>query len=169
MGRILREECPDASITLSSELIPVIFEFERTSTAVVNAYLEPIVRRYMDQLSKEFRDERYGGEILVMQSSGGVTTPEGAGRNAARTIMSGPAAGVIAAKALGQLAGVRNIISLDMGGTSADIATIFEGGDPLDRGVEDRFRHSRGVSLDRSHHHPAPVAAPSPGSTKEVC
>ena len=127
MGRILREECPDASITLSSELIPVIFEFERTSTAVVNAYLEPIVRRYMDQLSKEFRDKRYGGEILVMQSSGGVTTPEGAGRNAARTIMSGPAAGVIAAKALGQLAGVRNIISLDMGGTSADIATIFEG------------------------------------------
>ena len=127
MGRILREECPDASITLSSELIPVIFEFERTSTAVVNAYLEPIVRRYMDQLSKELRDERYGGEILVMQSSGGVTTPEGAGRNAARTIMSGPAAGVIAAKALGELAGVRNIISLDMGGTSADIATIFEG------------------------------------------
>ncbi len=127
MGRILREECPDASITLSSELIPVIFEFERTSTAVVNAYLEPIVRRYMDQLSKEFRDERYGGEILVMQSSGGVTTPEGAGRNAARTIMSGPAAGAIAAKALGQLAGVRNIISLDMGGTSADIATIFKG------------------------------------------
>ena len=127
MGRILREECPDASITLSSELIPVIFEFERTSTAVVNAYLEPIVRHYMDQLSKDFRDERYGGEILVMQSSGGVTTPEGAGRNAARTIMSGPAAGVIAAKALGELAGVRNIISLDMGGTSADIATIFGG------------------------------------------
>ena len=127
MGRILREECPDASITLSSELIPVIFEFERTSTAVVNAYLEPIVRRYMDQLSREFRDKRYGGEILVMQSSGGVTTPEGAGRNAARTIMSGPAAGVIAAKALGELAGGRNIISLDMGGTSADIATIFEG------------------------------------------
>ena len=127
MGRILREECPDASITLSSELIPVIFEFERTSTAVVNAYLEPIVRHYMDQLSKDFRGERYGGEILVMQSSGGVTTPEGAGRNAARTIMSGPAAGVIAAKALGELAGVRNIISLDMGGTSADIATIFEG------------------------------------------
>ena len=127
MGRILREECPDASITLSSELIPVIFEFERTSTAVVNAYLEPIVRRYMDQLSREFHDKHYGGEILVMQSSGGVTTPEGAGRNAARTIMSGPAAGVIAAKALGQLASVRNIISLDMGGTSADIATIFEG------------------------------------------
>ncbi len=127
MGRILREECPDASITLSSELIPVIFEFERTSTTVVNAYLEPIVRRYMDQLSKNFRDERYGGEILVMQSSGGVTMPEDAGRNAARTIMSGPAAGVIAAKALGAFAGVRNIISLDMGGTSADIATIFEG------------------------------------------
>jgi len=127
MARILREECPDASVTLSSELIPVILEFERTSTAVVNAYLEPIVRRYMEQLSGDFRDEHYGGEILVMQSSGGVTTPEGAGRNAARTIMSGPAAGVIAAKALGELAGVRNIISLDMGGTSADIATIFQG------------------------------------------
>ncbi len=127
MARILREECPDASITLSSELIPVILEFERTSTAVVNAYLEPIVRRYMDQLTKGFHDERYAGEILVMQSSGGVTTPEGAGRNAARTIMSGPAAGVIAAKALGEFAGVRNLISLDMGGTSADIATIFEG------------------------------------------
>ena len=127
MAQILREECPGASITLSSELIPVIFEFERTSTAVVNAYLEPIVRRYMDQLTKGFHDERYAGEILVMQSSGGVTTPEGAGRNAARTIMSGPAAGVIAAKALGEFAGVRNLISLDMGGTSADIATIFEG------------------------------------------
>ena len=127
MARILLEECPGASITLSSELIPVILEFERTSTAVVNAYLEPIVRRYMDRLSKAFRDEHYSGEILVMQSSGGVATPEGAGRNAARTIMSGPAAGVIAAKALGELAGVRNIISLDMGGTSADIATIYDG------------------------------------------
>ena len=127
MARILRDECPDASITLSSELIPVILEFERTSTAVVNAYLEPIVRRYMDRLSEDFLEERYGGEILVMQSSGGVTTPDGAGRNAARTIMSGPAAGVIAARALGELAGARNIISLDMGGTSADIATIYQG------------------------------------------
>ena len=127
VARILREECPDASITLSSELIPVILEFERTSTTAVNAYLEPVVRRYMEQLSKGFHDERYGGEILVMQSSGGVITPEGAGRNAARTIMSGPAAGVIAAKALGELAGFHNIISLDMGGTSADIATIFKG------------------------------------------
>ena len=63
VARILREECPDASITLSSELIPVILEFERTSTTAVNAYLEPVVRRYMEQLSKGFHDERYGGEI----------------------------------------------------------------------------------------------------------
>ena len=127
MASILKEECPKAAITLSSELIPVILEFERTSTTAVNAYLEPIVRGYMTRLSEDFQAEGYGGQILVMQSSGGVTSPEGAGSNAARTIMSGPAAGVIAAKAIGEFADVRNLISLDMGGTSADIATIYEG------------------------------------------
>ena len=127
MARILREECPDAFITLSSEIIPVILEFERTSTAVVNAYVEPIVRRYMKNLGDDFRAEGYTGEILVMQSSGGVTTAEGAGRGAARTIMSGPAAGVIAAQALGAEIGLGHLISFDMGGTSADIATIHGG------------------------------------------
>lgn len=127
MARILREECPDVFITLSSEIIPVILEFERTSTAVVNAYVEPIVRRYMKNLGDDFRGQGYAGEILVMQSSGGVTTAEGAGRGAARTIMSGPAAGVIAAQALGAEIGLGDLISFDMGGTSADIATIHGG------------------------------------------
>ena len=127
MARILHEECPGVFITLSSEIIPVILEFERTSTAVVNAYVEPIVRRYMKDLSDDFRSEGYAGEILVMQSSGGVTTAEGAGRGAARTIMSGPAAGVIAVQALAAQIGVVDLISFDMGGTSADIATIHAG------------------------------------------
>ena len=127
MAEILKEECPNVDVTLSSELIPVILEFERTSTTAVNAYLGPIVRRYMNQLSEDFQTEGYGGQILIMQSSGGVTSPEGAGRNAARTINSGPAAGVIVAKAIGEFADVRNLISFDMGGTSADIATVYEG------------------------------------------
>ncbi len=127
MARILREECPDAYVTLSSEIIPVILEFERTSTAVVNAYVEPIVRRYMKDLGDDFRSEGYDGEILVMQSSGGVTTAEGAGEGAARTIMSGPAAGVIAVQALGKEIGIGDLIGFDMGGTSADIATIHDG------------------------------------------
>jgi N-methylhydantoinase A len=127
MARILGEECPDAFITVSSDLIPVILEFERTSTAVVNAYVEPIVRRYMKNLSEDFETQKYTGEILIMQSSGGVTTAEGASRSAARTIMSGPAAGVIAAQALGERIGQGDLISFDMGGTSADIATIHRG------------------------------------------
>jgi len=127
MARILREECPHACITLSSEIIPVILEFERTSTAVVNAYVEPIVRRYMHDLREDLRAQGYRGELLVMQSSGGVTTAEGAGREAARTIMSGPAAGVIAAQAVGAQIGIGDLISFDMGGTSADIATIHAG------------------------------------------
>jgi N-methylhydantoinase A len=127
MAQVLREECPGVFLTVSSDLVPVILEFERTSTAVVNAYVEPIVRRYMDGLTKTFRTRGYQGEILIMQSSGGVITSEDAGRNAARTIMSGPAAGVIAAKALGELVGTRNMISCDLGGTSADIATIHNG------------------------------------------
>lgn len=127
MARILREECPGVFITLSSDIIPVILEFERTSTTVVNAYVEPIVRRYMKNLRDDFQSEGYEGEILVMQSSGGVTTAEGAGEGAARTIMSGPAAGVIAVQTLGEEIGIEDLIGFDMGGTSADIATIHGG------------------------------------------
>lgn len=127
MAEILREECPGAFISLSSQLIPVIYEFERTSTTVVNAYLEPIVRNYMGDLEAEFRSQGYRGEMLIMLSSGGTATPEGAAQTAARTIMSGPAAGVVAAKNIGELIGENNLISFDMGGTSADIATIYRG------------------------------------------
>lgn len=127
MGEILREENPSWFITLSADLAPVIREFERTATTVVNAYVGPIMANYLSALEQECRKIGYRGDVLVMHSSGGVMTASTAASNAAHTVKSGPAAGVVAAAAIGQLVGEENVLSFDMGGTSTDISVIHRG------------------------------------------
>ena len=120
---ILSEELPGVYLTASHELAPRLGEYERTATAVINAYLGPLVREYTDQLGRKLDKNR----LFLLDSSGGVMTPIEAGRAPVRLLLSGPSGGVTAARYMGNLCGHDNIISFDMGGTSTDVAVIAAG------------------------------------------
>ena len=124
----LREAFPNGLyVTCSSDILPEIREYERTSTAVVNAYIGPVVQRYMETLLDRLRDLGVDCPVRIMQSSGGVMSVEAAGRKPACMVESGPAAGVMACARLARGAELDNLISFDMGGTTAKAAMV-EGG-----------------------------------------
>ena len=118
---------PNAHVTAATEILPEIREFERLSTATLNAYLQPVVSAYLDRLGRELAALGFQGEVLIVQSNGGVMALDFARRFPVRTALSGPAAGVIAARAIAAAAGLDNIITCDMGGTSFDVALIAGG------------------------------------------
>lgn len=121
-------------ICTSSEVLPEIREFERTSTTVANAYLGPTVSSYLKELESETRGREAGklsGEFLVSHSGGGLMTAASASELPARICQSGPAAGVMGARVIAGRLGRDHAISLDMGGTSADVAAIIDGAVPL--------------------------------------
>jgi N-methylhydantoinase A len=128
-GEAVLERLPYAEITLSSEIDPEYREYERTSTTVVNALLVPLVRRYLEQLEREVRKLGVDAPVYVMQSNGGMASIDVASTRPATIIESGPAAGVIGAAFLGRELGIANILSFDMGGTTAKAGTVF-GGEP---------------------------------------
>ncbi|OFV94861.1 MAG: hypothetical protein A3H28_04730 [Acidobacteria bacterium RIFCSPLOWO2_02_FULL_61_28] len=124
-------------VSISHEILPEFREYERLSTVVLNAYLVPRVGRYLDRLRQEARrsfrapqnaagakDTRGAAQVFVMQSSGGITTAERAAREPVRTILSGPAGGVVSARWLADQLGIRRAISFDMGGTSTDVCLL---------------------------------------------
>lgn len=123
----IRREFPDLPVCVSSDVLPEWREFERTSTTVVNAYLTPILSRYLDQLEKEMSQDGYTNAIFVMLSNGGLTTADVAREIPAYTLASGPAGGVVAEKSVSLLYGEPNVVGLDMGGTSADVSLISDG------------------------------------------
>ncbi|MCZ6874265.1 MAG: hydantoinase/oxoprolinase family protein [bacterium] len=118
---------PNPYIVLGSEVLPEFREFERTSTAAASAYVQPLIDRYLRSLSEQLQAKGYQRDILLIQSNGGVMSLEVSRRFSVNTILSGPAAGVIAAKAIAEHAGYRNVITCDMGGTSLDIALVAAG------------------------------------------
>lgn len=123
----LRRRLPDAHVVASHELAPEFREYERASTTVADAYLGPVVSRYLGAL----RDAAVASglpEPLIMRSSGGVTTPADAAAHPATILVSGPAAGVVGAARVAALAGIENAIAFDMGGTSTDVCLIVGGG-----------------------------------------
>ena len=124
---ILEASIPDVSITISSEIIPEIFEFERESTTVANAVLSPVVSRYMDDLAHQLKDRGFRQEVLVLHSGGGVLTAKTVGRYAARIAASGLAGGAVAMSHIAKLCGFDNAMGLDMGGTSTDISLMWQG------------------------------------------
>jgi N-methylhydantoinase A len=124
---IVLERAPGVLLTLSSEILPEVREFERTSTAVTNAYVMPVMSRYLGTLETELRRLGVRAPILVMQSNGGVMTAASGRRRPVHVIESGPAAGVIATAELARRIGRPNAISIDMGGTTAK-AAVIEGG-----------------------------------------
>jgi N-methylhydantoinase A len=124
---ICQEMFPDAAVSISSEIAPEFREFERTSTTVINAYLAPVVERYLDNLEGQLL-KRYGDvDLRIMQASGGCMTTEMAKHRAVNIVNSGPAGGALAAAYVGRLTGDEQIISVDMGGTSFDVGVIDHG------------------------------------------
>ena len=126
---IALEECPGISISLSHEVMPSAPEFERTSTTLVNAYVAPKIERYLGRLVERLRVAGYGHELLVMQSNGGIMTPEYITRRPVTVLSSGPTGGVIAACNVADAAKVHDFVCADMGGTSYDVCLI-RGGQP---------------------------------------
>jgi N-methylhydantoinase A len=126
---IIAETYPEAMVSLSSDVLPTFREFERSMATLLNAYVMPKVSRYVARLEDRMAQDKVEGRLLLMKSSGGVTGVETIRNQPVQTALSGPAAGVIGAGLVGQLAGENRLISFDVGGTSADIA-LLNGGQP---------------------------------------
>ena len=125
LGEELAELADDISI--SSDVLRLHREYERTSTTVLNAYLTPKMRGYFQRLHRDVQASAGAGQLQVMQSTGGLVRPERAARLPILTLLSGPAGGAIAAAELGKLVGAPGLLALDMGGTSTDVTAIVSG------------------------------------------
>ena len=130
VGERLRAALPDVYVCLSSEVLPEMLEYERTSTTVVNAYVGPLIGRYLAVLQSRLASEGVRAPLLVMQSNGGLVSASVAAQRAVTIIESGPAAGVVAAQQLARECGASELITLDMGGTTTK-ASIVEHGEIL--------------------------------------
>ena len=124
---VVREMWPNPYVTVASEVLPEIREFERCSTATLNAALQPVVGSYLARLEDDLRHEGFSGELLIVQSNGGVMSRATACDVPVRTALSGPAAGVIACAAVARASGFPNVITGDMGGTSFDVSLVAGG------------------------------------------
>ncbi|MCC2611736.1 hydantoinase/oxoprolinase family protein [Neorhizobium sp. Rsf11] len=126
-AEILREELPNLAVTTSTDVLPVVREFERTLTTVLNATVMPGVTTYVGRLEKRLTDEKVAAPLLLMQSNGGVAGAATIRQAPALTALSGPAAGVVGARSVAAACGIKDIITVDIGGTSADICLIKDG------------------------------------------
>ena len=129
MAEVLAAERPEAVVTLSHTLSREYREYERTSTAVTDAYIKPAMRGYLDDLESRLRGGGFGGHFLLTRSGGGAMTAAYTKESPVHSVLSGPAGGVIGAAHLSRLIGQPNLITLDMGGTSLD-ASVIAGGQP---------------------------------------
>lgn len=126
-AKILRAVWPNEHVSVATEILPEIREFERCSTATLNAYLQPPVANYLARLEDRIAEQKAESEILIVQSNGGVMSVESAKSLPIKTALSGPAAGVVAARQIASAAGFDNIITGDMGGTSFDVSLVADG------------------------------------------
>ncbi len=127
LAALIADEAPGLAVCLSSEILPEVGEFERTSTTVINAYLQPVVGRYLDHLQAGLAQRGVAVPVLVMQSNGGVMSARAAVQRPMHIVESGAAAGVVAAQHLTAALEVPNVITLDMGGTTAKAAILEDG------------------------------------------
>ena len=123
----LGKELPGISVSRSSDVLPQIKEYERVSTTIVNAYVEPIVRRYLTSLEQRLAEAGLKGSLFVVLSHGGMAPVEEASRLAAGTVLSGPAGGMSGGRRCADLLGIPDLVPFDMGGTSTDISLISDG------------------------------------------
>ena len=126
--KLMAEEFPEASLSLSCEVLPQIREFYRMSTTVINAYIAPVMSAYLNRLDTRLREMWVDTpQLYIMQSNGGVSTFKTSARKPVATVLSGPAGGVISSLGVSGKVGIDNIITFDMGGTSCDVALIHQG------------------------------------------
>ncbi len=148
---ILAEQLPDIPISLSSEVSPEMREWERFSTTVANAYVQPLMARYLRELANGLNGIGVSGQVYLMLSGGGLTTIDTACRFPIRLVESGPAGGAIFAATIARQCGIANVLSFDMGGTTAKICLIDDGRPQTARAFEiarvGRFRKGSGLPL----------------------
>jgi N-methylhydantoinase A len=133
VAEILRQELPDVSVMLSSDVVPLYREYERTNTVVISAYVLPVLQRYLLQLEQALKDRGIGVPLWIMQSNGGLASVQEILRRPIAAQFSGPAAGVLGAVAIAQEAGERNLVALDIGGTSTDVTVVVDGNPEIQR------------------------------------
>ena len=146
---VVNGEAPDLRVSLSSEVVPEIGEFERASTTIANVYVQPLVESYLVELRRRLEEMGFVGQLFVMLSSGGVATLDTCVEFPVRLLESGPAAGALAAASVGTAMGRNSLLSFDMGGTTAKLSVV-DGGEPLvthDFEVDRRYRFKKGSGL----------------------
>ena len=126
-GEIVRAAHPDALVSVSADVLPVFREYERSMTTILNVHVMPAVSTYVARLEERLAESKIAAPLLLMKSSGGVTGAARARRVPVETVLSGPAAGAVGAAFIGAAAGFRDLIGIDIGGTSADITLIADG------------------------------------------
>ena len=126
-AEIVRTAHPDAVVSISADVLPVFREYERSMTTILNVHVMPAVSIYVARLESRLAERKIGAPLLLMESSGGVTGAERARHVPVETVLSGPAAGAVGAAFIGAAAGLRDLIGIDIGGTSADISLIANG------------------------------------------
>jgi N-methylhydantoinase A len=127
VGRLLAEHAPELAVSLSSDVLPQIKEYERVSTTTANAYVKPVVAEYLRRITEGLGERGFGGDFYVMQSGGGVVATGVAQEFPIKILESGPAGGVAAARWWGDLIGIRDLLCFDMGGTTAKLSTVVRG------------------------------------------
>ncbi|MDB5383095.1 MAG: methylhydantoinase [Rhodospirillales bacterium] len=150
-GAVIRALYPDLPLSLSAEVAPEIREYERSSTACANAYVQPLMARYLDKVEASLGAMGFTGRLYIMLSGGGITTVREAKAFPIRLIESGPAAGAMAASFIGRLAGLDKVVSFDMGGTTAKMCLVedYEPNHKFDfeAGRVRRFQKGSGLPL----------------------
>jgi N-methylhydantoinase A len=141
--RILSDALPDVHVSVSCEVCPEIRDYERACTTHLNAYLQPPVDLYLRRLDAALQQRRASAPLQIMQSYGGVTSADESARKPVNLLLSGPAGGVIGSAFWGNLTGYSNVISFDMGGTSADISLIAEGTPSLSTPITSTATHCK--------------------------
>ncbi len=124
IGQLAAEELPGVAVSLSSDVLPELREYERTITTVANAYVQPQVNKYMRHLEAQLTDAGVKGKLFILKSDGGLISARTAGDNPVSVMMSGPAGGVIGAAWVAEQAGYKDFLTFDMGGTSTDVALV---------------------------------------------
>lgn len=147
VAEIVAEELPGVQISRSHEVLPRSPEYDRTSTTVVNAYIAPRVTSYLESLVTRLKEAGYKNQLMVMQASGGVMTKEYIEGSPIRVLASGPAGGVIGSAHVGVAKGYANLLCVDMGGTSYDIALVLNGAAPAEAGWNMHHRYLIGVPM----------------------
>jgi N-methylhydantoinase A len=150
----LLERAPQMSVSLSSDVSPKFREYERTNTTVANAYIKPLVGRYVERLQRALAERGYHRDLLIMQSSGGLVAPDLAREYPIRILESGPAAGVLMCAGVGRQEGFDQVVTFDMGGTTAKLGAVDDGQPAIVPSFEvDMVRSRKGSGL--------PISAPA--------